>query len=48
MSFADIDDKKPYAILVLLIEIVERGNLPAKWRSSVAPENQDDGLLSTE
>jgi hypothetical protein len=48
MSFADIDDKKLYAILVLLIESVERGNLPAKWRSSITSEDQDHGLLSTE
>src|SRR6266853_732492 len=28
---------------VLIEQLVERGNLPAKWRSSVAPEDQRHG-----
>ena len=40
----DIDREKLGAVLVLFVELVERGNLPAKWRSSVAPENEHDGF----
>jgi hypothetical protein len=47
MGFANIDDKKLYTIFVLLVKSVERGNLPAKWRSSITPKDQDHGLLST-
>ena len=41
MRLLNVDDVKSHAILVLLIEFVERGNLPAKWRSSIAPEDEN-------
>jgi hypothetical protein len=45
MRFEDVDNKKRGLPLVLFVELVERGNLPAKRRSSVAPEHQDDRPL---
>src|ERR1035437_2862080 len=48
MGFADIDDVELYPVLVLFVEFVERGNLPAKGRSSIAAEDQDDGILVAE
>ena len=46
MRFANIYDVERGLILILLIKSVERGNLPAKRRSSVAAEDQHDGLRS--
>ena len=43
VRLTDVDDEKLRLILVLFIETVERGNLPAKWRSSVTPEDEDYG-----
>ena len=44
VGFLDIDDVETGTIPVGIVELVERGNLPAKWRSSVAAENEDDGF----
>jgi len=44
MRFLDVHDIKRHAIPVLLIQLIERGNLPAKGRSSIAAEDQDNGL----
>src|SRR5579875_3306542 len=46
MRLGDIDDVESGAILVLLVELVERGNLPAKWRSGVTAEDEDHWLRS--
>ena len=48
MRFLNVDDVERHAIFVLFVELIERGNLPAKRRSSVAAENEDDGLLAAE
>jgi len=48
MRLADVDDQELGAVLVLIVKIVERGNLPAKGRSSVAPEDQHHGPFSAE
>ena len=40
VGFHDIDHIEGGAVFVLVIEFVERGNLPAKRWSGVAPENQ--------
>ena len=48
MSFLDVDHEKRDAVFVLLIHLVERGNLPAKWRSSVAPKNQNHRAVTAE
>ncbi len=44
MSLRDVDDQEAGAVLELVIEFVEGGNLPPEGRSSVAAENQDHGL----
>src|SRR2546422_11130491 len=48
VSFLDIDHEKLSARLVLLEKLVERRDLPAERRSSVAAEDQDDGFLFAE
>ena len=48
VRFADVDRVKGDLVLVLLIQIVEGGNLPPEWRSSVAAEDENDGLLIAE
>jgi hypothetical protein len=48
VSFVNVDDEEGDAVAVLLVELVERGNLPAKRRSSIAAEDEDDGLLAAE
>jgi hypothetical protein len=44
----DVDDVECDAVLVLPVKPVERGNLPAEWRSSIAAEDEDDGLPPAE
>ena len=48
MRFLNINNVKRNTIFVLPVEPVERGNLPAKRRSSVAAEDKYDGLLVAE
>ncbi len=43
MGLIDVDDEERDTVFILLVKLVERGNLPAKGRSSVAPENEDNG-----
>jgi hypothetical protein len=45
MGFGDVDDQETRAVLVLLVELVEGGNLPPEGRSSIAAENQHNWLL---
>jgi hypothetical protein len=47
MRFIDINDVESDMMAVLLVELVERGNLPAKRWSSVAAKDEHDGLLAT-
>jgi hypothetical protein len=44
----NIDGVKIYLPLVLLRQLVQGGNLPPKWRSSIAAENQHDRFVSPE
>ena len=44
MRLGDIDDQKRNFVLILIVELVEGGNLPPERRSSVAAENHDDRL----
>ncbi len=46
MSFIDINNIERYTILVFPIQLIERGNLPAKRRSSVTTEHENDRLLT--
>lgn len=48
MSFLNVDEEELRLILVLLVEFVERGNLPAKGRSGIASKYQDHRLLASE
>src|SRR5208283_415554 len=45
VCFQNIDHIEGGAIFVTVVELIERGNLPAKGWSSVAPEYQHHGLL---
>jgi hypothetical protein len=44
MGFGNVDREEGDAILILVVELVEGGNLPPIGRSSVAAEDEDDGL----
>ena len=46
MSLLDVDHIKRRLILVLLVQFVERGNLPAKRRSSMASKYKHYGSLA--
>ena len=48
VRFQNVDHVERHAILILLVQLVERGNLPAKGWSSVASEDQYHGLRSAE
>lgn len=45
MRFGDIDDQKRNAPMILLVKLIQSGNLPSKWRSGVAAKDQNHGLL---
>jgi hypothetical protein len=42
MRLIDVNNEERYPIFVLLIQLVERGNLPAKGRSSVTAEDENN------
>jgi hypothetical protein len=44
MRLADIDDQESDAIAILLIKLIECGNLPPEWRSRIASEHKHDRL----
>jgi len=41
MRFGDVDHQESNFALILIVELVEGGNLPPERRSSVAAENHD-------
>lgn len=43
MSLLNVDQKELYPAFVFCVESVERGNLPAEWRSGITAEDQDYG-----
>ncbi len=45
MRFDDVNNQEGDALAVLIIELVEGGNLPPEGRSSVAAEDEHDGLV---
>ena len=48
MRFQDVHGVERHPVSVLLVELVEGGNLPPEWRSSVAAEHQHNRLLAPE
>ena len=46
MRLIDVNDEESHMVSVLLVELIERGNLPAKRRSSIAAEDEYDGLFA--
>ena len=44
----DVDDVERRAVLILLVKFIEGGNLPPEGRSSVAAEDEHDGLHPAE
>jgi len=48
VGFFDVDGEKGDAVAIFVVELVERGNLPAKGRSGIAAEYQDDGAIAAE
>ncbi len=48
MRFLNVNKVELDLIFVLRVELVERGNLPAKRRSGVTPKDEGDRLLTSE
>jgi hypothetical protein len=48
VRLADLNDIERGAILVLLVEFIEGGNLPPEGRSGVAAEDEDYGFLAAQ
>ena len=46
VSFGDVDHVKCDETVIPLVQFVERGNLPAKWRSSVAAKDEHHGAIA--
>src|SRR5438874_3278896 len=44
MRLSDVHDQESDLVLVLIVELVEGGNLTPEWRSSVAAKDHHDGL----
>jgi hypothetical protein len=45
MRLGDVDDEEADLVRILIVELVEGGNLPPKGRSGVAAEDENDGLM---
>ena len=45
MRLDDVNDQESDALVVLFVEFIESGNLPPEGWSSVAAEDQHDGLV---
>jgi hypothetical protein len=45
MGLLNINNVEADAVTILVEQAIERGNLPAEWRSSVAAKNEDDGAV---
>jgi hypothetical protein len=48
MRLDDVDDQERNAVAVLIVELVESGNLPPEGRSGVAAEHKHHRLLCGE
>jgi len=45
MRFENVDRQKCHLLAVLVVELIESGNLPPEGRSSIAAEDQHNGLV---
>jgi hypothetical protein len=48
VGFQNLNHVENRPVFVLVVELVERGNLPAKRRSGITPEDEHHGLLPAE
>ncbi len=48
MGLGNVNHVESHLRLVQIVELVERGNLPAKWWSSIAAEYEDNRLSTPE
>jgi len=48
VRFENVDDEERDSLTVLVVELVESGNLPPEGRSGVAAENEHDGFLGSQ
>jgi hypothetical protein len=48
VRLGDVDDQESRPAPILLVKLVEGGNLPPKRRSGVAAKDQNHGLLLVE
>jgi hypothetical protein len=48
VRFANVNRIELDLIFIFRVQVVEGGNLPPEWRSSVAAKNEDDRLLAAE
>jgi len=48
VRFTDVNNEEGDLIPIFIVQLVQGGNLPPKWRSSVAAEDEYDGPLSAE
>lgn len=48
MRFLNVNQEELYPILILMIKFIERGDLPAKRRSGVATEDQNNWFFASE
>jgi hypothetical protein len=46
VRFANVNHVERHLIAILLVELVESGNLPPKGRSRVAAKHEDHGLFA--
>jgi hypothetical protein len=44
MRFRDVHHQETDLVPILLVKLIESGNLPPEWRSSVAAEDEHYGL----
>jgi len=47
MRFQNVHGVELHALTIFVVKLIERGNLPAKWRSRATAEDQHYGLVVT-
>jgi hypothetical protein len=48
MRLDNVDNQERDLLVVLIVKLVQGGNLPPEWRSSIAAENEHHGLRSSD